>query len=339
MNDALFDTIKDILTVGGGTIGAGSGLLDFGATSLPGALAGAGLGRGAGEAIKNLYKQQSNQPVDTNSPYKEIPAGSEMEMGGQVGGQLLGKMANALMPKETSAEILSRMLAQGSEGSPRIEMHGSDISIPNPQKGFVKGGSKGNQVFFTTPDPEVANSFGIKSIFMNNPEKFGFNTDKFPSPVINKYAMAPVNELKLTSPISMEKASDLGQTLGLKESDINESIKNSIYNGGIDSDMLWNQYLARHAGKSLPSQIGDSVQEAGNAMVDTLKNQGYRRFSTNMDPGFGSQETVHFYPEEDLYHIGSNKFNMNPQQQKISSPAQDLLNQISRSLATQEMKK
>ncbi len=319
--DILFNTIKNILTITGGGIGASSGLADFGTTSIPGALAGAGLGRGIGEGIHNIYKQQSGQPMDTYAPFKAIPEGALMEAGGQVGGNLLGKVAESLLP--ANSQSLKDVLAT-NRGGVRQEFHGSSVPIESPQKGFVQTGNKGNQVFFTTPNAEVASSMGLRRAFLDNgPE--AFNKGIFPEPVMNKYGMSKVNEMELHTPVSMAKANELGNILGLSKQDINDSIKNSIVKGDIDADTLWIQYLARN---NSAGETG-SVHDIGNDMIQKLKDAGYRRLSVNMDPMSSPKETIHFEPEQDLY----SQSQMKALQDRLSAPTKQPMPEYMKQIA------
>ncbi len=331
-DDILFNTIKNILTIAGGGVGAGSGLLSAGTTSIPGALAGAGLGRGMGEGIHNLYKQQSNQPIDVLAPFKAIPEGAGMEMGGQIGGQLIGKLAEALKPMESQS--LKDVLATNNGGL-RQEFHGSNVPIENPQKGFVQTGNKGNQVFFTTPNPEVAYGMGMRRSYLSNgPEAFEAGIE--PQVVMNRYGMSKANEFELHSPVSMARANELGSMLGLPQSEINESIKNSIRKGDIDADTLWIQFVARH---NPEGEVG-SLHDVGNDVIQRMRDAGYRRLSVNMDPMASTKETIHFEPEQDLYSPAQIKVLQerlnNPQKQPLSSVSQQLSNILAKSAVTEK---
>ncbi len=320
-DDMLFNTIKNILTISGGLVGAGGGtMLEPGGGSVAGALAGSGLGRGLGQSIQNLYGQQSNRPIDPLAPYKAIPEGAGMELGGQVGGSLLNKLYSSLAPETTQS--LKDVLATDN-GKLRTEFHGSNTKIDNPQKGFVQTGNKGNQVFFTTPNYDVANSMGMRRSFLDNGVE-AFNAGKMPEVTMNQYGMAKANQFDLHTPVSMAKANQLGNILGLSKSDINESIKNSIMKGDIDADSLWNQYL----GRTNPAGETNSVHDVGNDMIEKLKNAGYRRMSVNIDPMASPKETIHFEPESDLY----NPSKLNALKERLSTPQKQESSQLSKAL-------
>lgn len=296
--DMLFDAIKNILMIGGGGIGAASGLADFGTTSIPGALAGAGLGRGIGEGIHNIYKYNANKPMDTYAPFKAIPEGAGMEMGGQVGGQLLGKIAQILKPTEITT--LPGVLTTDSNNILRKEYHGSSQPIMNPVAGRVNTGTKGSEGFYTTPSRDIAENMGGVSFFKQGLANMDGGT--IPKPIITPYYMSRVNEMNIVPPVSFKTANELGETLGMTKPEIDKAIMTSLNtHGSIDGEHLWETF------SRMKEVTGNDYRETGAVMTDAMKKAGYRRLKVNMDPGSKPAETFHYYPEEDLYPLGSEK--------------------------------
>ncbi len=294
-DDILFNAIKNILTVGGGIVGAGGGtMLEPGGGTVAGGLAGAGLGRGAGEAIHNLYKQQSGQPVDVNSPYKAIPEGAGLEMGGQVGGKLLGALAQKLAPiyYQSVGDVL-----EGEGGNLRKEFHGSKGPILEPVPGKVFTGTKGDQVYYTTPDYRYAQDVGrMASAKSGNYEGYG-------NVVVTPNLMSKVPQLDIHTPISKADAFKLGEMLDFPKEDVISAAKDSITPEGVDANNFWDA-LAKF--RAVKKYDGDYLA-AGADMSEKVKDAGYRRMSINIDPGTGSKETIHYFPQEDLYPVGSAK--------------------------------
>ncbi len=332
----LFDAIKNILTIGGGGIGAASGLLDAGTTSIPGALLGAGLGRGAGEGIHNLYKQQSGQPIDTYSPFKAVPEGAIMEAGGQVGGALLGKLAQALRPNEIVT--LPGVLASDADNVLRREYHGSDRPIMEPVTGRVNTGTKGSEGFYTSPSREIAENMGGMSFFKNGTADL--SGGNIPKTVVTPYYMARVNELNIVPPVSYANAVSLGENLGMSKEEINKAISNSLNtHGTIDGEHLWETF------SRMKEMTGSDYRDTGGLMTDAMKKAGYRRMVVNMDPGSKPAETFHYYPEEDLYPLGSEKLKALQnrlsigEQKPLSDELKQLLDLAGKSAATKQLEK
>ncbi len=297
-DDILFDTIKNILMLGGGGVGAASGLLDAGTTSIPGAIVGAGLGRGMGEGIHNLYKQQSGKSIDTYAPFKAIPEGATMEMGGQAGGALLGKLAQLIKPTEITT--LPGVLTTDSNNILRKEYHGSSEPIMSPVAGRVNTGTKGSEGFYTTPSRDIAENMGGVSFFKQG--LANMDGGAIPKPIITPYYMSRVNEMNIVPPVSFKTANELGETLGMTKPEIDKAIITSLNtHGSIDGEHLWETF------SRMKEMRGNDYRETGAVMTDAMKKAGYRRLKVNMDPGSKPAETFHYYPEEDLYPLGSPK--------------------------------
>ncbi len=326
--DFLYDTIKGLLTMTGGALGAGSGLLSGGTTSIPGAIVGAGLGGGMGESIKNYAKANQNIPVNLEDILKAIPVGASQEAGGQMIGKGLGYAANKIIDKAAPVsnavqEILSS-LKKSPTGKLETVFHGSAGSpIPNPvaQSNFSLGG----QVFHTTPEQYVAEDFANLRKYRDAPS---FEEAAKVPAFINEYYQKIVPELHL----NYNSATQIGKQLGLSLPQAEEAMSAALPRGEY---RLWPEILKQRAQE--PSfVVPDEITEIGQQAADILKNQGIRRLSKAADVG---PEIYNWHPEQDLFHKPTWDYALRQEQgqndlnQLGKEAAQALINSFSTSLA------
>ena len=206
------------------------------------------------------------------------------------------------LPHNTEIPITD--VLEHNNGVLRKEYHGSSEPILEPQSGKTLTGTKGPDVFFTTPDRNVANSFGfLRSFQKNGPE--AFNYGKIPEAAITENYMKKGNQFELQSPVNIDKANEIANLLGISKEDLNQSLANSISHQGVDADNLWNNLIARH---NTEGEMGN-LMDIGKSAIDRLRGAGYNRMRINTNPGSDALETIHFSPESDVFPIGSKKLN------------------------------
>ncbi len=288
----LINALKAALTIGGGVVGSEAGPA--------GAVGGAGLGNAAGQSLENTYKTLLFGNNAVPSAIHRLPEAAVQGAGAEMGGQVLGKGLNAILSntlrEPVSQQSLKDYLATDNNNILRSEYHGSSEPIMNPVVGKADS-TKGRDVFFTSPEKALANNFATLRAYQKmDPEVF--NKGTLPQGNITPYFMSKVNTLNFASPVSFEKANEVGQLMGISKDDVTKSILESMnQHGNIDGEHLWEKFAML---RNMEGEYG-SPADVGGKMTDILKNAGYRRLLVNMDPGVPQKETVHFFPEEDLY--------------------------------------
>ncbi len=289
--NALYDAIKGILSLTGGTLGAGTGLLTAGTTSVPGAIAGSALGYGAGESIKNFAKQMQDEPIDVLSPVKVLPEGAAMEAGGQMIGKGLGYVAGKVIdkaaPVSSAVKELVESLKRTPEGKLAVEYHGSAGNpIPNPVPRSFTG--LGGQSFYTTPEQFMAEGYAKLRRHTGAPS---FEAAEKVPEFLNAYYQKEVPE----AVVNLSTAPEIGARLGLTPAQINEAMKASEdYPYQLYAEMLRQKMLG------MPTELlPESIKEVGQSAADILKAQGIQRIIKRSDLG---PEVINFAPQENLFH-------------------------------------
>ncbi len=296
--EPLVEALKTLLTIGGGVVGAEAGPL--------GALAGAGLGSAGAKALENTYKSaifgKNAVPSATYGLPEAALKGSTAEMGGQVLGKVASSTLKDILREQVPQKSLKDYLATDANNVLRSEYHGSSEPILNPVKGKTDS-TKGSEVFFTSPQRDTANSFATLRAYQKlDPEEYMRGV--LPQGHVTPYMMSKVNTMNITPPVSFAKASELGEIMGVPKEQIDKSIMNSMsQHGNIDGEKLWEDFLSY---RNKHGELGN-IADIGTDMIQKLKDAGYRRLLTNMDPGLANRETVHMFPEEDLYSVGGQK--------------------------------
>jgi hypothetical protein len=306
-DDQLFKSLKLALMLGGGAIAAPAGGI--------GAIAGAAGGNMLGQKIEDLYQNQQGNQTSNSDLIPAAVQGATSEMGGQLAGKLVSKIAGGLAGTVTKSRPLSDVVEYDGT-DPRIEYHGSDQKVLEPQAGLSIMGNKGPNVYNTSPELQTAKDMGSRKL-----RDSLFAGQNSPTIITENMVAKGGNQYNLLSPVGPNKALELGQQLGLSP----EAITNSINfakqgNGTIDSTDLWTSYLgSMNQARKMGS--GGTLEDLGGQAVEKLKALGYDRIHTNIDPNFDATETAHFYPERDLYPIGSQKYKNLLSSLKYQAPA------------------
>lgn len=289
--ERFYNTISDILSIGGGILGAGGGSVAPGPGNLAGGLLGAGLGKGAGESIKQFAKRMQGQEADNLEVLKAIPEGAAQEMGGQILGKTAGAIASKAIDKikPTSNEVqeLIKGLRKTEDGTPTLEYHGSYVDIPNP-KADAKTGVLGNEVFFTTENKPLANMFAEYKLIKESP---------FPdlqSPVVNEYYS---REGVPTIKVDRLNLYEIGERIGLTPKQVDAALKYSQEYSGNPLGRVYTEMI-RELGATQKPPV--PIREAGQLAADKLKSQGIEKIIKQID--IGGEEIGHFYPERNLFY-------------------------------------
>ncbi len=295
----LINALKAALTIGGGVVGSEAGPA--------GAVGGAGLGNAAGQSLENTYKTllfgNNAVPSAIHGLPEAAVQGASAEMGGQVLGKGISSALKDILTEKVPQRNLKDILDTDANNILRSEYHGSNEPILEPTKGRANTGTKGPDVYYTSPQRDTANSFATLRAYQKmNPETF--NEGTLPKGSVTPYLMSKVNTLNLANPVSFDKANELAQLMGISKEDATKSILESMnQHGNIDGEYLWEKFAAL---RNTKGEFG-SPMEVGKGMIDVLRDAGYRRMRVPMDPGLKPVETIHFEPETDLYAVGSQK--------------------------------
>lgn len=282
--EPLFKVLSDVLSIGGGIAGA------YGTKNPAGALVGAGLGKGAGKSIDNLFKQQLGYIPNQMDVLEAIPEGMAQEAGGQLLGRGAQKVAstvlNRVSPKETTVRELIKQLKKTPEGELALEFHGGSKLVPNP-KARARTGVGGDEVFFTTEERPMAELFA---------EYRSVNDGPFAQPAISEYyTRGNIPSLNISTP---SDAFSAAKRFGLSEKEFSEAYKNAYgINDSKPMGRIYTELVNSLAKRNKPPL---SIREGGQVAADMLKKQGIEKIVKPID--IGGMETLHFYPERNLFY-------------------------------------
>ncbi len=266
---AFYNTLKSALALGGGALGASTGLLDVGSTSVPASVLGAGLGNAAGQSIENFANNMQGNPTSNSNIIPAAVNGGAADLAGQgLGAALNQGLSKIIDPsKITDVSALVEGLKRNPEGDLNTVFHGGTSKIENVIPSANSG--VGGNAFYTTPDSTLARFFA-------GARKAAGPNDA--TSVLNSFYQKEVPELN----VAQSNLGDVGQRLGLNSDQIDAARKASF---GVDFRAYPELLRQMQMQTMKPGEIPINLRDAGSRAADILQNQGIQRLTNQSDLG------------------------------------------------------